>query len=266
MIAAGLPEQRIDRFRRCGSGAWVLRSHDRPDVFRIVADYCHDRWCVPCCTARARDLQRAAVHALELSRPRFLTLTLKHSQQPLAVQVTKIWKSFRKLRGYKDFRWRVNGGIAFLEIKWQPVAKRWHPHLHVLVTGSYFPQGDLSRLWLKATGDSHVVDIRAVANLRLAAGYVAKYAAKAWDWGVLSDPDALSEALHALHGRRLYLQFGDCKFDPDPGYDPTETWDSVCRLADLIDAASHGQERACAILTALARSNPCPKQTPGAFG
>lgn len=35
-------------------------------------------------------------------------------------------------------------------------------HVHVLVYGHYWPQADLSARWHRITGDSHVVDIRAV--------------------------------------------------------------------------------------------------------
>lgn len=263
MEAANLPEQRIARFKSCGSNAWVLQGNHDHTAYRIVADYCHDRWCIPCCRARSLDLQRAIGQFAGRQKLRFLTLTLRHSQTPLADQLRRLWTAFRKLRAYKAFRAKVSGGLAFLEVKWQPLAKRWHPHLHVLIAGAYFPQADIATLWLRATGDSHVVDIRAVSDLPEAARYVAKYASKAWDHGVLADPDALSEALRSLHGKRLWFSWGKCKVTIRELHADNADWQPVCRLCDLLNAAKRGEPAAQQLLKRLDRSPPCSQDNLG---
>lgn len=260
--AAGIGQDRLDRFAACGSQAWVLRNAHDHGRFRLIANYCHDRWCVPCCNARARDIREAVVTIAGKRRLRLLTLTLKHTQTPLAQQLTHLWKSFRRLRGYKAWRSRVAGGVAMLEVRWQPVTRRWHPHLHVLLDGTYIPHGDLRALWLKSTGTSHVVDIRAVRGTAHAAGYVAKYATKAWDHDLLSDPDALAEAIRSLGGRRLWLSWGTLKLRIRDLPPDTDTWETVARLATLIDAAAHSQDYAIAILEQLRRTHQWQRPPP----
>ena len=51
------------------------------------------------------------------------------------------------------------------------------PHYHLLARSKFIPQSELSRLWQACTG-SRVVDIRKIANDRVAACYVAKYVTK----------------------------------------------------------------------------------------
>ena len=79
----------------------------------------------------------------------------------------------------------------------------WHPHIHCLVLlKGYIHQKNLSREWLKFTGDSSVVDIRKVDEGVFAE--VFKYALKFSD---LSNDD-LTTSYQTLKTRRLLGSFG----------------------------------------------------------
>lgn len=74
-----------------------------------------------------------------------------------------------------DFRkFRGAGYLASLELG----SNANMIHAHAIVYGPYIPQKKLSQSWLKLTGDSFIVDIRAVRSPKKAARYVLKYISK----------------------------------------------------------------------------------------
>lgn len=164
---------------------------------------------------------------------RFLTLTRRHSDRPLSDQLDDLYKCFRRLRQRTLWKERVRGGCAMLELEYNHVSKRWHPHLHVLIEGDYIPQAQLSKTWLDVTGDSHVVDIRKVKNDFGAANYLTKYLTKALPTHILRTVHLLQEAVPALKGRRFLLTFGTwtpAKLTTEPSDDQWEAWDHVTRF------------------------------------
>lgn len=86
---------------------------------------------------------------------------------------------------------------------------RWHVHCHILAEGKFIDTNDLSREWHAVTGDSPVVDIRAVESVEKAAGYIAKYGSKPCDRSVIFQPSRLIEAIEAMHGARTCTTFGE---------------------------------------------------------
>ena len=85
----------------------------------------------------------------------------------------------------------------------------WHVHCHIIAEGGFLPSSDLSREWHAVTGDSPIVDVRDVADVQAAAGYVAKYGSKPCDPSVIYSPERLVEAISALKGIRLATTFGE---------------------------------------------------------
>jgi hypothetical protein len=134
-------------------------------------------------------------------------------------------------------------------------------HVHMLVYGHYWPQDDLSRRWLKLTGDSHIVDIRQVrisprklAKLKaegirptadhvLRAGVLEclKYATKPPTGDSLEDARAVAAIEYAYAGTRrlgtlgiFYNQVSETLDDPE--YTP--------ELAGLVCPCCHAPARA----------------------
>lgn len=140
--------------------------------------------------------------------PRFVTLSVKATGLSLNQAMEKLYHSFRNLRRHQEWKRRVKGGIWCVEVTFNEHTGDWHPHLHIIVDGEYFPQTILSDCWLQATGDSPVADIRAVHDREGAARYLAKYAAK--PARILELPDLkICEYAVAMEGKRCIHTFGN---------------------------------------------------------
>lgn len=208
MLKSGLSTMRLERFAQCGSGLWLMQ---RPADLaqRLSCNCCKDRWCQPCAASRGRRLADALLATMaDLARVRFVTLTLKHRPASLRDCLDRLYRSFAALRRRPLWRDAVSGCAVICEIK---VGRDglWHPHLHVLATGSYVDQAALSREWLAITGDSSIVDVRLVKSAQSIAFYVTKYVSKGCDSTVYSDPARLQEAIVTMRGRRLCMTCGD---------------------------------------------------------
>lgn len=171
---------------------------------------CRDRLCQIC--TRYRSLQVAARMSAIVSRMRcckFLTLTLADDGSSLTQRLDRLIESFRELRRRAEWRRNVDGGVAVIEITRGKDGFHWHVHLHALIDADFIPQRSLSDMWHQITGDSMIVDIRAVHDRHKAARYVTKYAAKSgnlWGWTF----DEIAEYAEALHRRRMVITFGSC--------------------------------------------------------
>lgn len=203
------PLARRGRFAMCGTQTFVAIDQDHPDRYILLGNYCKDRFCTPCANARSRFIADALEEHIAKQRVRFMTLTIRTNDSPLWVHIQHLYESFKRLRTSKLWAKCVKGGIAFLEIKYQEHTQRWHPHLHILLHGTYIGKHGLSQAWLKATGDSYIVDIRSVDDNRKASAYVVKYATKPLHSSFVNKPERLVEAMMALKSRRTIIPFGD---------------------------------------------------------
>lgn len=233
MLAGQLPPPRISRFDRCGSSWWVQRHAKDPNRYRLIADYCHDRFCVPCAAARAARIRNNLAHHLPDHPLRLVTLTLRHSSRPLKMQLDRLYLAYRRLRQRRIWSDRVRGACAVLEITRSKRDGSWHPHLHVILDGKYLPQALLRKAWLEVTGDSYVVDVRLIRQPRQAVAYVTKYLTKGTPAIRPGDTDRNVELIDALRGRRLLLLTGDWQrwqlLRPRAPAD----WVHVCHVRDL---------------------------------
>jgi hypothetical protein len=248
--------ERAARFAACGSAAWVLRSPDEPGRYRVVANRCHDRFCLRCQQTRARRLAAALLEALPDEQLRFVTLTIRHSEDPLAKQIDHLLRSFRRLRQRRWWKERVPGGVGFLEVKRSRDGNAWHPHLHLIVCGSYLPHAELSAEWRIVTRGSFIVDVRAVDNRDKVRRYVTDYASKPMSYACTRTPEVLSEALAALKNRRLMLRFGSFPAPVLPEPERLIGWQPVGSLNGFVRAAAAGSADALSLLHAVGRSHP----------
>jgi hypothetical protein len=257
---------RLDRFANCGSELHVQYSESR-EQFRLVGNFCHDRFCLPCCSARSRKIAAILAEFVKDRRIRFITLTLRHSRTTLKDQVDRLLRSFKELRRRGFWKGSTVGGAYFLEVKYKPGTCTWHPHLHVLVEGAWVDQKTLSQEWLSVTGDSFIVDVRAVKSREELVNYVCKYASKPLDPSLFEDGAPLSEAIDALAGRRLCSTFGTWRgLVLEPEDDGPDDWIPVGSYRQLCDDARSGDEDALNLLRKLApertverNSKPPPK-------
>jgi hypothetical protein len=188
---------------------------------------------------------------------RFYTFTLRHSDTPLSAQIDRLYRSFAVLRRRKDFLAHCRGGAAFFEAKISEKSGLWHPHLHVIIEGVWWDQRELARAWHSVTGDSTVVDVRAVGDTDGTCRYVTKYVTKPAHDSVYRDPDKFDELVSALAGRRLATTFGTWrgfKLNETPD-DPGE-WVPLMPLHDVASLARRGDEQALRLMTCAARKWP----------
>lgn len=271
MIRTDQSAGRRSEFSHCGSHAYVLRCIEDPTVYRIAGSACHDRFCLPCANERSNAIKLNVLEALEGKQVRFLTLTVKSTHESLRELLDHIYESFQKLRRRGFWKKRVTGGVAFLEVKWYHTRNRWHPHFHILIQGRYMPQQHLKKLWHEITGDSSIVDIRAVPDTGRVAGYVTKYACKPLDRSFALDEDRLDEAMIALKGRKLAITFGNWRGIILARTIVEGAWDNVGELQTILERAAHGDLDSREIIASItdadlselyARAPPATPQRP----
>lgn len=262
LVATGQPLNRLADFRQCGKHVYVLQCTTDPGKYMIGGSTCRDRFCLPCGQERSRRIATNVIEQLEKKQARFLTLTLHSTFHTLSHLLDKLTRSFAELRRTKLWKRKVDGGVAFVEIKWIEATQRWHPHFHCLVQGRYLPSKELAKLWNRITGDSSVIDIRFVKDNGHVTHYVAKYASKPMDHSVILDRDRLRESIVALKGKRLCMTFGTWQGVSLTANLDESGWVNLGLLSEIIKDATRGNPVALEALAAL-RIMPEPDEYVG---
>lgn len=252
-----LDRKRADRILWCNACP-ILFATDNGDV-RTGSRYCRDRLC-PLCNARRADEITRKITAMVQSAPtcRFLTLTLKSSDRPLAEQLDELVASWRRLRQRRSWREHVRSAVGTIEVTWSEERKQWHPHLHILFDGRYWEQRSISEEWCEASGGSRVVDVRAVPDRQRSVRYIAKYAAKPARLGEL-DATQIREWSHAVHRRRMVVAVGawsKFKADVTEELEPLPKQKTVCGMFELATMARQGMPRVIRTVQHLWRVMP----------
>lgn len=203
----GTSQRALARFTACGGNLWLGMADGEPVLY---CNACHSRHCQTCARRKRTALVAAVAHRLKETRERcrFVTLTLRCQPVPLADQLDRLYASFRRLRQRQWWKSRVEGGCLFIELKLGENSGKWHVHAHCLVEGKFLQQTELAEEWHAVTGDSYIVDVRAVVEDTKVASYVAKYATKPLHSNVVRSPNHLDECICATKGRRLVQTFG----------------------------------------------------------
>lgn len=264
---------RLERFLWCGSTAFLLRSLTDPEQFKLATNHCRDRWCVPCSKQRSRVIAANLTLLIRGKQTRFITLTMKHSDQPLNDQVDRLYHSFAALRRTNLWRRTVTAGCSVIEVKRSPDDAAWHVHLHVIVEGKYIAHAALRTLWHAITGDSYVVDVRLVKQDRDVARYVSKYVTKPYGSKISEKTGLLAELMHALDGRRLIQAFGDWRGLPLTQTTENDTYQNLGDFEDWLRRYVDGEPNALHALrdfpedklkAAIAALSPPPTHEPRA--
>ena len=247
---------RLHRLDECGSMAWFVRDKESGQVF-IESNSCGLRWC-PMCAAKIRktSTSNAADWIRHVNRPKFLTLTLKHTNAPLGHQVTHLYKYFALLRKRLELKPLFKGGIWFFQIKFNAEYQQFHPHLHVVLDGKHTPRVLISELWLEVTGDSCVIDIRSVYDVDKTAAEVARYAATPCSLTKLDLPCAMT-VVKELNKRKLCGTFGTARnvHLRQPVEHPAEKRERIASFGVIVDLAKEDYDAAL-LVTALVNREP----------
>lgn len=234
----------MNRFDECGSECRVeyspsLKKH------RLRGNYCRCRHCEPCMRAKSLLIMANLRNRLSTrpeGRYRFITLTRRHDATPLALQIQEMYAWFKALRKLPVWKKTQIGGAVILEVKYNPAKKEWHPHLHIVTEGGWLPQDELARAWFQVTGHSDIVDVRALANHKDAAAYVAKYITKGTSPSVWDEPSTAQEWITASKGVRVANTYGGWRGFKLLGHENSATdWAPVCSLGGLFDAIARSE-------------------------
>lgn len=208
-------QKRADRLVACCSVPSIRKTADNKPTLSLGR--CRDRLCPLCSFFRGREASSKTADIIRrMNAPRFLTLTLRESTAGLAAELDRLFQCFRELRRRREWKRHVRGGVYAFEATYRPDRGTWHPHLHLVIDGTYIPHSLLRALWTAITGDSSIVHIEAVHDAEAQAKYLAQYIntpAELSSWA----PSTIEEYATAVHGRRLLHTFGCCHgSNPDP--------------------------------------------------
>jgi hypothetical protein len=153
---------------------------------------------------------------------RLITLTLPTTdEQQLQKALKQLTTAFARLRRSLEWKARIKGGVAVIQIERVKNGRGWLPHIHMIAWGRYMPARLLSAMWRRVTRQVSSVDVRQLPDaraVRRAAHYIARpeglpQAAQ------LSD-DQLAVLHRALRGKHLVISFGEARAKKRP---PTTT-------------------------------------------
>jgi len=222
----------------CRTSAWFVR-HIETGKVSVVANHCSLRWCPLCAQARSNYIRHSVSDWLQhADYPKFLTLTVKHSNDSLVDQVTRLYDDFRRLRRSTSFKKSVTGGVWFFQLCRNTQQGQWHPHLHCVITGGFINLKELKALWQKITTDSHVLKLQTIVDPERVASEVARYAARPANLKNFA-PKYGVELYKAMHGKRLCGKWGlftkvslSVQRNPDMGeWKKIGSWDIVTEYA-----------------------------------
>lgn len=251
LVAAGAGARRLERFDGCGSKAWVYQLPGPEPDFVIAGSACHDRYCPTCQRARASIVVANLAPIIKPGIHRFVTLTLRSDAEHLGEQIDRLYSCFQQLRALPFWKRHVSGGVAFTELKPNRSRLGWHVHLHLIVEGTFLPHRDLSACWHAITGDSYIVDVKAIDDSKAVGSYVTKYLTKPIPESCLDSPRSAAEVIKALHHRRLSMTFGSFRGLKLTAAPETRELIPICSWARLRADAAAGQPDAVAILNIL---------------
>jgi hypothetical protein len=226
---------RRSRYEECRTIAYLCWNRESR-LLQVASNSCRLRWCPLCSRSGARRrTESVKAWLLTLNRPKFITLTLRHSNSPLTDQINHLYKHFRNLRRNSLFKKIVAGGVWFFQVKRNKSGSQWHPHLHCLVDSGFFPQKSLASLWESITQSSRIVDVRSVTDAEETSEYAARYCTRPANLADYSYTDCI-EIFTALHGRRLCGAWGTAFRIAlkKPAYEEAGTTIRVGSFSDII--------------------------------
>jgi hypothetical protein len=228
-----------------------MQSLADPADFKLAASCCHDRFCLPCGRQRAAIVAANVSTYLTNTATRFITLTLKADNSPLAVKLDKLYDAWKRLKRTDLWKKTQRGGAVFLEVKTTKDESAWHPHFHIIAQGRYIDARLLSHAWKNITGDSFIVDVRLLKSTADAINYVTKYASKPFDPSIFRTPERLDETILALKSRRMIMSFGNWKGLQLTEKPTEQTWQILDTLDAVLAKAAHGDPLCAKVVTLL---------------
>lgn len=249
-----------EKLSSCCENPMVYGSDDGHNV-RMAERRCRSRCCPRCAKFRANELTSKLIAICRrMDSRRMITLTLRSVDAPLRDQLLELRRSFARLRRSPVWKDRVTGGVYTVEVTMNRETGLWHPHLHAIVDGSYFPCMDLKAAWEKSSKGSTIAHIRAVPSATHAARYVSSYVSKTSDATKFSNAE-VAEWAEQVHGLRLASTFGNLhgvKLEEEEN-DRVKCRREIQMVNELVEASAQGDTIAESLIEKLqadARGKP----------
>ncbi len=196
---------------------------------RIYGKYCKTRCCTICSAIRKATMVNKYLPVIrQWENPYFVTLTVKaQKHHRLNFIMDGMHKAFRQIKDtHKKRDQRGTGkkliGLRSLECNFNPIAKTYNPHFHIIVPDRETAKTlvvDWQRKWTKKFTSSYAQHMKEIYNCETALIEVVKYGSK-----IFTEPDvknkkdsktppaiyidALDNILTAFDGRKLLQSFG----------------------------------------------------------
>lgn len=190
----------------CGKHITQVQNHSR----------CEHRLCPFCAARRAKKFSTDYLpkiglflrHAPVPVTPCLLTLTQTHKHgESLSDARKRLYTAFKKLIRREVWHDHFLGGLWAFEAV-LGTDGLWHAHLHILVFRKRFVSDleSLKTAWHEVTGDSHVLNLKRIDDIREGMKEVVKYMNKPADFDRMTSEHI--RQLLALRDQRLFGTFG----------------------------------------------------------
>jgi plasmid rolling circle replication initiator protein Rep len=209
---------------------------------------CKKLICPDCASERGARLSRQTeakiAEVMKTTRGRlcFLTLTIKNTPT-YEGGLSKLKKDFAKFKRKKAFKQHIKGYLGAFECTCNLKTDDFHVHMHLIVLrGKFWNQSDISDTWCEVTGDSFVVDIREIKDIRKGVKEVCKYIVKSTDLMKMPD-DKFLEVVKMKKGTRMFVS-GGCFYN--------------VKLDDALDGDGDGADDVFSQFADLKEGDLCP--------
>jgi hypothetical protein len=168
--------------------------------------------------------------------PRYIVLTVRNCPlDELRGGIKALFDSFERLRHSALWSASVKGALVMMEVTFNRERQSWHPHLNVVIEGSYIPQERLANAWRKAARDEGLIlpYIKKADSGTLFE--LLKYVTKLADF--VDIPEAVAAFLTATRGRRFLRTYGSLYRLKLPADDGSGTESLACPDCGSADVA-----------------------------
>jgi len=135
--------------------------------FEAICPSCAKKW-------KSKVRGRYVAGISKMIHPKFVTLTMRYTKGRLSDRLFRLWD-------YRKYLFKTLARRGYEMRSWCAVVEPPN-HIHLVVDMDYIPQYEMAHIWQRITGDSFVVDVRAIPNfknnLQKISNYIAKYLTK----------------------------------------------------------------------------------------
>lgn len=152
------PARLASRINLCGSSILMLRSTEFENSTLAIPARCNSVACPHCARLISQERAMSVLEVLQNHKNpqnlRMMTLTVQNCpRNGLKNAVSALhgaFKTFRDTKGRAHWKRYVDGYIWNLEVSFNHKNSSWHPHIHLIYDGKFWPEKELKQAWVCA--------------------------------------------------------------------------------------------------------------------